>query len=216
LIVGGVTCVSVVADVADRERMRAAFDTINETIGPTDVLMTAAGVCDIVNFDNLQVGKLEETMRINFMGVVYAIEAVLPEMLRRGEGQIVGLVSLTAICPLPFENAYSASKAAVAAYLQSLRPPLRRRGVQVICVYPGFIRTPLLFGLLEGTGAKMPRGSVSAETAAVRIIAGIRKGRRVVGFPRRTTWPVYLARLLPGAALDWVMTRITAQQGLPH
>ncbi len=83
-------------------------------------------------------------MRVNLLGVVYAIEAVLPDMLARGSGQIVALSSLAGCRGMPFSAAYSASKAALANYLESLRPPLRRRGIAVTTVLPGFVRTPLM------------------------------------------------------------------------
>ena len=124
----------------------------------------------------------------------------------RGCGQIIGLVSLTAICPLPLENAYKRQRVARrrdicrACGLRS-----RRRGIHVVSVFPGFVRTPLLFGLLERTGSKMPLGSVSAEEVARRIVVGISGGRRVVGLPRRTVWPVHLTRLLPAAIVDWAV-----------
>jgi short-subunit dehydrogenase len=208
------TCFPAVANVGDRVQLRAAIDMIVAALGPIDTLIAAAGICDIINFDDLQIPKLEDTLRINFLGVVYAIEAVLPDMLRRGNGKIVGLVSLTPFVPLPFENAYSASKAAVAVYLQSLRPPLRRRGIQVTSVYPGFIRTALLQSLVERTSGRMPRGSISAEAAAEKIISGLRRGRRVIGFPRRTVWPAYLIGLLPPAIQDRIITRISAKQNV--
>ena len=208
------TCFPAVADVGDRNQSRAAIKRIIAALGPVDILIAAAGTCDIINFDDLKIPTLEDTLRINFLGVVYAIESVLPEMLQRGHGRIVVLVSLTAFVPLPFENAYSASKAAVAAYLQCLRPPLRRRGIQVVSVYPGFVRTALLQGLVERTSGRMPLGSVSAETAAERIVSGIRRNRRVIVFPRRTVWPVYLMRLLPAAIQDQIVTRISAARGM--
>ena len=206
------TCFAVVADVGDRDQYRAAIKRIIEALGPIDILIAAAGICDIINFDDLQIPKLEHILRVNFLGVVYAIDSVLPEMLQRGEGRIVVLVSLTSFVPLPFENAYSASKAAVTAYLQSLRPPLWRRGIQVVSVYPGFVRTALLQSLVERTNGRMPLGSISAETAAERIVSGIRRNRRVIAFPRRTVWPVYLMRLLPAAIQDQIVTRISAGQ----
>jgi len=209
-------CFSVVADVGDRDQYRAAVQRIVEGLGPVDILIVAAGICDIINFDDLQIPKLEHIMRVNFLGVVYAIESVLPEMLERGEGRIVVLVSLTSLVPLPFENAYSASKAAVTAYLQSLRPPLWRRGIQVVSVYPGFVRTALLQSLVERTNRRMPPGSLSAETAAERIISGIRRNRRVIAFPRRTVWPAYLMRWLPAAIQDQIVTRISAAQNMRY
>jgi short-subunit dehydrogenase len=150
------------------------------------------------------------------MGTVYAIEAVLPDMLRRGFGQIVGLVSLSGICPLPVQSAYSASKAAVAAYLQCLRSPLRRRGIQVISVIPAFVQTALLESVLTATGAKMPRWPVSAEAAAARILTGMRSGRRIISFPRRVVWPAHLLRFFPAAIGDLIMSRLCERQGLPY
>jgi short-subunit dehydrogenase len=210
------TCFPAVADVGDRNQCRTAIKRITAALGPVDILIAAAGTCDIINFDDLQIPTLEDTLRVNFLGVVYAIESVLPEMLQRGDGRIVVLVSLTAFVALPFENAYSASKAAVAAYLQSLRPPLRRRGIQVVSVYPGFVRTALLQRLVERTNGRVPLGSLSAETAAERIVSGIRRNRRVIVFPRRTVWPVYLMRLLPAAIQDQIVTRISAGQNMPY
>lgn len=211
-----VPCFSVVADVADRKQNRAAVESIVAALGPVDTLIVAAGVCDIMNFDDLQIPKLERILQVNFLGVVYAIETVLPEMLQRRAGRIVVLVSLASFVPLPFENAYSASKAAVTAYLQSLRPPLWRRGIQVVSVYPGFIRTSLLQSLIERTNGRTPAGSLSAETAAERIVAGLRRNRRIIAFPRRTVWPAYLIRWLPAAIQDRIATRISAAQNMPY
>jgi short-subunit dehydrogenase len=204
------------ADVRSRDQTHAAIGTVTKTLGPVDILVAAAGVSGISTVEDLRVSLLEEILQVNFLGVVFAIEAVLPGMLERRRGQIVGIVSLSAVCPLPFENAYSASKAAVASYLQSLRPPLRRRGVEVTSVFPGIIRTPLLQHLLEESGGRSPSGSMSAEEAAGPIAAAIRRGRRVAFFPPRVCWPARLANWLPPAAFDWVMTRVAASMELPH
>ena len=102
------------------------------------------------------ISKLEEIIQVDFFGTIYAIEAVLPEMLSRASGQIVGIASLAAVRAIPFESAYCASKAALAIYLESLRPPLRRRGVRVTTIFPGFVRTPLLQNLLAESGASPP------------------------------------------------------------
>ena len=83
-------------------------------------------------------------MRINFLGMIYVAEAVLPTMLQRKSGHIVGISSMAGLRGIPFEPAYSASKAAVAAYLESLRSELRQRGIAVTTVFPGYVQTPLL------------------------------------------------------------------------
>jgi short-subunit dehydrogenase len=212
----GVRCAAAPADVRSREQVHAAVERVTKALAPVDILVAAAGVCAASTVDDLHVPELEEMLQVNFLGVVFAIEAVLPGMLERRHGQIVALVSLSAVCPLPFENAYSASKAALAAYLKALRPPLRRRGVQVTSVFPGIIRTPLLRRLLEEFGARHPFGSMGAEEAAEEIFSAIRRGRGVAFFPPRVCWPARLAGWLPPRAYDWVMTRLAISMKLPH
>jgi len=212
----GVPCTAAPADVRSRDQVRAAIDSVTTALAPVDTLVAAAGVCGISTADDLRVPLLEEMLQVNFLGVVYAIEAVLPGMLERRHGQIVALVSLSAVCPLPFENGYSASKAALAAYLQALRPPLRRRGVQVTSVFPGIIRTPLLQRLTDESGSRPPPGSMGAEEAADQILRAIRRGRSIAFFPPRVCWPARLAGWLPPRAYDWVMTRLAVSMKLPH
>ncbi len=69
------------------------------------------------------------------------IEAVLPGMFARGRGHIVGIASVAGYRGMPWMPGYSASKAAIATYLEGLRPALKRRGVRITTVYPGFVRT---------------------------------------------------------------------------
>jgi short-subunit dehydrogenase len=212
----GIRCAAATADVGRRDEVHAAIAGLTRVLGPADVLVAAAGISAISTVDDLRVPLIQEIIQVNFLGMVFAIEAVLPEMLERGRGQIVGLVSLSAVCPLPFESAYSASKAAVAAYLQALRPPLRRRGVEVTSIFPGIVRTTLLQQLLDESGGRPPSASVSPAEAAGHIAAAIRRGRRVAFFPPGVCWPARLAGRLPPAAFDWVITRVAASMRLPH
>jgi len=212
----GARCAAAAADVRSRDQLRAAIETVTKALGPVDILVAAAGVCAISTAEDLRVPVLEEMLQVNFLGVVFAIEAVLPGMLERRHGQIVALVSLSAVCPLPFENGYSASKAALAAYLQALRPPLGRRGVEVTSVFPGIIRTPLLQRLIDESGSRVPAGSMGTEEAGDHIFRAIRRGRRVAFFPPRVCWPARVAGWLPPRAYDWVMTRVALSMNLPH
>jgi short-subunit dehydrogenase len=212
----GIRCASAVADVRVRDDIRAAVEKLRADLGPVDILVAGAGLCGFSVLDDLKVPQLVEIVEVNFLGVVYAIEAVLPEMLSRGSGQIVGIASLAAVRALPFESAYCASKAALATYLESLRPPLRRRGVKVTTVFPGFVRTPLLENLLASSGASAPRGVVEPEAAAEIITSAIRRGRRVSCFPWSTSRLVHASRWLPPAVYDWIMTRVAARVPLPY
>ena len=189
-----------VADVRNRTQVRTAIDALGLRLGPVDILVASAGVCGLSGVEDLRVENLEEIVQVNFFGVVYALEAVLPDMLRRQSGQIVGIASLAALGGLPFESAYCASKAAVASYLESLRPPLRRRGVSVTTVFPGFVGTPLLHGLTATAGDSAFRGVVDVGTAARTIASAISRRSRVCSFPWTTRWLVSIARCLSSAS----------------
>lgn len=211
----GVKAYTATCDVSDRKAVIAAVASLTEQLGPADLLIPCAGVCGFDLVDQFDVDQIERIHRINYLGVVYSIEAVLPGMLARKSGQIVAMASMTAVRGIPFEASYGASKAALVSFLESLRPSLRRRGVQVTLVYPGFVQTPLLDDLMR-RGMTKPPGVVDAECAARKILAGARRGRLVVGFPWHLKTLVDLGRLLPSFAYDAIMTRMARQVNLPY
>ncbi|MCV4684177.1 SDR family NAD(P)-dependent oxidoreductase, partial [Escherichia coli] len=74
------------------------------------------------------------------------VNAVLPSMVERGSGQLVAISSLAGFRGLPRSAAYSASKAGMTAYFESLRLDLKPKGINVTIIQPGFIKTPLTSG----------------------------------------------------------------------
>src|SRR4051794_17228080 len=101
------------ADVGDRRALRAAVEAIERQLGPATVMVANAGVGTPTRVDPLNTPEIEETLRTNLLGVVYAIDAVLPGMLARKCGHLVAISSLAAFKGLPGDAAYSASKAGV-------------------------------------------------------------------------------------------------------
>jgi short-subunit dehydrogenase len=144
---------------------------------------------------------IEAMIRTNLLGVIYTFAAVLPEMLARRSGHLVGISSLAGYRGLPGESAYCASKAAVNVYLDGLRIQLRGTGIQVTTVCPGFVTTPMT----ANNTFHMP-GLMSAEEAARRIIRAIKRGTKVYNFPWRLHLMVKLSRWLPDRVIRWVMS----------
>jgi short-subunit dehydrogenase len=212
----GVRCAAAAADVRSRDQVRVAVEKLVECLGPVDILLASAGVCHMAGVEDLRVAKLEEVVQVNFLGVVYAIEAVLPDMLQRGSGHLVGICSLAAFRGLPFEGAYCASKAALASYLESLRPCLRRRGIAVTTVFPGFVQTPLLADLVVTAGDNAFKGVVGVEVAARKIAVAVSRRSLVCYFPWTTSWLTRVAACLPPRVYDWVMTRLASRVDLPY
>ena len=147
-------------------------------------------------------------MAVNFLGAIYGIEAALPGMLQRGEGTIVGVSSISAVRGFPTAAPYCASKVALTHFLESLRGDLRGRGVTVVTVSPGFVKT----ALTDRNQFPLPFLQ-SPEVAARRIVAGIAAGKREVHFPWRLTVPFKLLRCVPGAVFDVLMARFVSGKG---
>ena len=205
----GVPCAAVVVDVSQREQVQAAVRKIVGALGPVDIVIPCAGICRASTVDNLKVSELEEIVRTNFLGMVYMIEVVLPSMLERKRGQIVGISSMASVRGIPFEPAYSASKAAVTVYLESLRSELRPRGITITTVFPGYVQTPLLDEINGLMGADMSSGKAfTPKAAAARIAKAIERRSSYAYFPRALGLSVRLSHLMPPRLYDRVMGRM--------
>ncbi len=176
------------ADVGDRQALHAAIQQIERALGPVDVIVANAGLGTPTRLAPLNVADVEDTFRVNVLGVVYSIEAVLPGMLDRGWGQLVAVSSMAAFKGLPGESAYCASKAAVNLYMEGLRIALRNRGIAVTTVCPGFVATAIT--PMDAAAAPF---EITAEAAARRIARAIdRRQSGLIRFP----WPMALLMAL--------------------
>lgn len=191
------------ANVTDRQAAISAIHRLRDELGPVDLLVANAGVGLPSPVDPLDIDKVELLFRVNTMGVIYAIEAVLPEMLQRRQGHLAAVSSLAAYKGLPGESGYCASKAAVNSYMEGLRIQLRNRGVAVTTICPGFIKTPMT----DVNPFKMP-WLMSAEKAARKIARALYKKKKVFNFPWQTTFLVKLSRWLP----DRMIARFVAKK----
>ncbi|MBV9214749.1 MAG: SDR family NAD(P)-dependent oxidoreductase, partial [Acidobacteria bacterium] len=168
-----------------------------------DVMIANAGIS----------GKSDETKQLmpeavkrvidtNLMGAVNAVHAVLPDMLRRGSGQLVAVSSLAGFRGLPRSAAYSASKAAMTAYFESVRLDVADRGVSVTIIQPGFIRTPLT----AGREAKMPF-LMYLDDAIPLFIKAIERKKKFAAFPWQLASIVRAGLIMPA----WLYDRISSR-----
>lgn len=187
---------SEVADVTERSALAGAIGKLETRLGPVDCLIANAGISLPSGGDPVDSEGVEAMMRVNYSGVVYAFEAVLPGMLRRGAGHIVAISSLAAYKGLPGSAGYCASKAAVNAFCESLRIELKPRGIAVTAVCPGFIRTAMTAAQTN----RMPL-LMDAERAAERVANALLRRPGVYNFP----WIMYrlmkIARWLPDGVI---------------
>jgi short-subunit dehydrogenase len=191
------------ADVRDRDALHAAVAGLEGQVGPVDVLIACAGVGTLASVFDLDTPGLRAMLEVNVLGVAQTIEAVLPGMLERRSGHIVGISSMAGYRGLPWMPGYSASKAALSAYLEGLRPALGLRGIAVTAVCPGFVRT----GLTARTPFRRPLPMLDPEQAARHLVRVVDRRPRDYAFPRSTAIAMGLLRRLPGRTFDRMMRR---------
>ena len=196
---GGGTALPLACDVRDQEQVRAAADEAVRELGPVDLLVANAGISGMTRPEAFSANVVEDVMRTNFLGPVYAVEAVLPSMLERRKGHLVAVGSLTGYGGLPATAAYSASKGALHNFFESLRLDLRGTGVDVTVVTPGYVRTELT----ARNTHRMPF-LLELDDAVERMVRGIERRDGLVAFPLPLFALVWLAQVLPASVLSLI------------
>lgn len=178
-------------DVSKRDELRTAISHFSTTIG-LDLLIANAGIgykfkTKVPDFDYSY-----KMVHINLLGVMYAFEAALDVMIPRGHGQLVAVASVAGYNGLPGVSAYSATKAAVQRYCESLHLDLKQFGIAVTTINPGFVDTPLT----KSNTHPMPF-IINAPKAASLIVRAIEKKKMVYAFPFFFSSLVRLLGILP-------------------
>ncbi len=197
----GGKAVAACADVSDRIQTVAAIGALRDQLGPIDLLIANSGVGVPTMLEPLNIDEVEMMFKVNTLGVIYSIEAVLPEMLARGKGHLAAISSLAAYLPMPGESGYCASKSAVNVYMHCLRFQLRKRGIQVSTICPGFIETPMT----AANEFKMP-WLLKADRAAQKIVRALERKKKVYNFPWQLNLIIKIAGWLPDWAVDWALS----------
>lgn len=194
-------------DVRDAEAVKTAAETLRAKFGAIDLLVANAGVGVTTSVEDLRAEVVERVISINVIGAVNSVAAVLPQMLKRGDGHLVAISSLAASRGLPKSAAYCASKAAMSAFFESLRVDLRGKGIDVTVIHPGFIKTPLT----AGRESKMPF-LMELDDATNRILQAIEKRKRSYWFPFPLSTMVRAMRAVPDAVYDYMASRASYRE----
>ena len=131
-------------DVRELDPLRAAAADFIRRHGVPDVVIANAGVSYGTLTENAEdIAAFREILDINVIGMVNTFHPFIVPMRERGGGTLAGIASVAGLRGIPYASAYSASKAAAIRYLEGLRVEMKRSGVAVVTIAPGYIRTPM-------------------------------------------------------------------------
>lgn len=205
--------VTMACDVTDGASVNRAVEIATDRLGGIDILVNNAGISIYGETPRSSARDLADLLDVNLLGCVRAQEAVLPHMKRQGGGSIVNIASVAGIRGVPYLAAYGASKAALAAYSQSLRAEVARQGIRVQVIYPGYTETPIFDNEKKLGAARRPPGPYApVERVARQIANAIEKERPEVVLGASGRCLAFLHGSLPGL-VDRIMERLAVQLG---
>ena len=188
-------------DVSERTELKAAIADFSKSIG-LDLLIANAGIGYKFKTKLPDFEYSYKIVHINLLGVMYSFEAALEVMIPSGKGQLVAMSSIAGYNGLPGVSAYSATKAAVQKYAESLHLDLKPFNITVTTICPGFVVTPLT----ESNHHSMPF-IMKAPKAAALIARAIEKKKMIYAFPFIFASIVRMISMLPRTWFRFIMTK---------
>ncbi|HVL37967.1 MAG TPA: SDR family NAD(P)-dependent oxidoreductase [Fimbriimonadaceae bacterium] len=183
-------------DVRKWEDVPELFARVAQELGGLDLVIYAAGVMPAVGPEEFEFEKDRQMIEVNVLGAIAWINQAALRFQAVGAGTIVGIGSVAGDRGRAGQPVYNASKAALATYLEAVRNRLWRKGVTVVTIKPGPVRTPM-------TAHLDLKGALEAEEAARRILARIgRSGEHYLKPAHRVAFG--MIRLIPG----WLFRRL--------
>lgn len=187
-----------VADLTEPDAAQRVYDEVSGRLGPVDLLVCNAGAGWEGELTAMPADDIENLLRLNVHANMHLVRAFAPEMVRRGRGHIVLVSSIAGSMGVSGESVYSASKAALRVFGQSMGLELARAGVGVTVVNPGVVDTAFFTRRGSPYSRSRPR-LVPPERVAAALLRGARCGREEVFVPAWLRIPARLQGAIPAA-----------------
>jgi NAD(P)-dependent dehydrogenase (short-subunit alcohol dehydrogenase family) len=173
--------------------VEAAAQRVLERHPRIDLLVNNAGLAARGTFLKAEPERIEQVIRVNYLGSVWATRAFLP-----GLGRGSHLVNVVSVAGTIAGGPYSASKHAQLAFSRSIAVELAPRGVTVHTVNPGFVETEG-FRQRERFGPLLGRLVIEPQLVVERLLAAVSSGKREIFVPRWYRPAAWIQALAPGA-----------------
>lgn len=192
-----------VADVRDAPAIRTAAEDFMHRYGRPDIVIANAGISRGTLIEYAQDSEVfEDIVATNLVGMVNLFQPFAAAMRAAGHGSLVGIASVAGYRGLPGSGAYSASKAAVISYLESLRVEMHGSGVAVITICPGYVVTPMT----ANNPFRMPF-ILTAEEVAEKIVRVVENKTSFAVIPWQMAVVARVLKVLPNFVFDRLFAR---------
>ncbi|WP_225411045.1 SDR family NAD(P)-dependent oxidoreductase [Stigmatella hybrida] len=192
----GADLIPMTLDITDADATRERIRELDVACGGLDLVM-ATGLYEETCATDFKWDRARRIIDTNVTGAAALFSAVLPQMVERNRGHLVGIAGLAAYRGLAGRAAYSGSKAFLSNFLESLRVDLQGTGLRVTCVYPGYVR-----GELKDPIHPAKPFVLETEDAADRIGQAILRGKARYTLPWQAATLMRLMQMMPGPLFD--------------
>lgn len=197
---------------SSREKLIAALEEVGFL---PDLLVNNAGLGDYGEIVSAEWPRIEAMLRVNIDALTHLTHALVPHMIRRGQGAVINVSSIAGLLPLPDAGVYAATKAYVSSFSEALRIELRPHRIPVLAVCPGPVKTEFNLvarrapddpGMPSPPWFRVPRQQVVAESLAAldadhaRVFPGLKTAvcaAIIAALPLLVLRPILAARLRP-------------------
>lgn len=181
-------------DVSDDRQIESVRNLLSTYTDALDCAVLNAGTCEYLDLSEKEPDwkMMDRVMSVNFFGLVNSVDVCLPLLKKAPKPHLVGVSSQAIQAAFPQAEAYGASKAAARYFLSSLRMDLRPSNIDVTCLLPGFVDTPLT----QKNTFSMPF-IMSAEDAAKRMFNALKSRPYEFAFPKRLSMMLWMGRHFP-------------------
>jgi len=207
--------VALACDVRHREEIDRVVGLTMHHFNRIDVWINNAGRGHLGSLRNTDMAAVRDTFETNLFAAMGAMQAVIPIMKQQGSGTIINISSVAGHVPLPYHSVYSGTKFALNAIGKGSRIELKKYGINVLTVCPGYVQTDFATNAIRGGEQKQVRPSairgISPERVARAVLRGYLQGKREVVVPWFMHPMIKLYQLFPGV-VERGMTRMLRQR----
>ena len=185
-------------DVGDRAAVERVAAAIRERHPEIGLLVNGAGIPGRGGFLRTEPELIEEVTRTNYLGSIWCLRAFLPALEAAAPSHVVNVVSVAGTVSSGAAGPYSASKHAQLAFSRATRGELRRRGISVHTILPGFVETPGFPQRTRFSSRLWQAVVIEPEDVAERVVDAVENDRGEVFVPRYYRVATLAQAVVPG------------------